>query len=277
MQPEDVRGLEELEAAVLDDTIPLAQALRRCLILGGYAHHQELREWAQRELTGYGPNDALPVYRQVPAALAVNVNRHSLGGITQVNGHRISHQQLPEAARNAGLGEKMPVHEGVRALAAMVSRSQGPILASPPGAAEYALLMSQQQTDLGMTGTEITSLHWEVATPIIEGVLDQIRTRLAQFVAEMRAQMPADQQNPNPAQVDKAAKHAFDIKAGSNSPVTINANTASADRGGTATANTNEPAPAPVQPWFHRSSVLWTILGVVVAAAAIVVPLLAAK
>ncbi|MFD4661661.1 hypothetical protein ACFWP2_39330 [Kitasatospora sp. NPDC058444] len=258
-------GLEELERAVLDDTVPLAQALRRCLILGEYAHHQELRQWAQRELTGYGPDDDLPAYRTVPAALAVNINRYSIGGIVQFNGHRISHQQLPDAARNAGIGERMPVHEGVRTLEEMVARSQGPIYASPPGAAEYALIMSQQQADLGGPGTEITSLHWEVATPIIEGVLDQIRTRLAQFVAEMRAQMPAGQQNPNPAQVDKAAKQAFDIKTGSNSPVTINANTASAARGGTANANTNEPAPAPPQPWFHRANVLVAAAGVLVA------------
>ncbi|MFD4905182.1 AbiTii domain-containing protein [Kitasatospora purpeofusca] len=277
MQPEDVRGLEELEGAVLDDSIPLAQALRRCLILGGYAHHQELRQWAQRELTGYGPDDELPAYRTVPAALAVNVNQYSLSGIAQFSGHRISHHQLPEAARNVGVGERMPIHEGVKALEEMVARSRGPIHVSPPGAAEYVVLMNRQQEELGGPGTEITSLHWEVATPVVEGVLDQIRTRLARFVAEMRAQMPAGQQNPNPAQVDRAARQAFDIKTGSNSPVTINANTASADRGGTANANTNEPAPAPVQPWFHRSTVLWSILGVVVAAIAIVVPLIVSK
>ncbi|MFD9541448.1 hypothetical protein [Streptomyces sp. NPDC060022] len=53
MTTSDVRGLEQLERAVLDDTASLASALRQCLLLAGYARHEELRAWALKELEGY--------------------------------------------------------------------------------------------------------------------------------------------------------------------------------------------------------------------------------
>ncbi|MFE3826694.1 hypothetical protein [Streptomyces sp. NPDC059092] len=67
MTTSDVRGLEQLERAVLDDTASLASALRQCLMLAGYAHHEELRAWALKELKGYPAADELPSYRKVPA------------------------------------------------------------------------------------------------------------------------------------------------------------------------------------------------------------------
>ncbi|WP_442785558.1 AbiTii domain-containing protein [Actinacidiphila sp. DG2A-62] len=56
----DVRGLERLEHAVLDDNTPLATALRQCLMLAGYAQHRQLRGWALKELEGYPSADELP-------------------------------------------------------------------------------------------------------------------------------------------------------------------------------------------------------------------------
>ncbi|MFJ4804635.1 hypothetical protein [Streptomyces murinus] len=46
MTTPDVRGLEQLERTVLDETTSLAAALRQCLMLAGYARHEELRAWA---------------------------------------------------------------------------------------------------------------------------------------------------------------------------------------------------------------------------------------
>ncbi|MFD6250675.1 AbiTii domain-containing protein, partial [Streptomyces roseolus] len=109
MNPPDIQGLEQLEGAVLDDKASLASALRRCLMLGGYAHHQELRAWALKELEGYAADDDLPAYRRVPAALEINANVHQFGGITQYTGHRISHHQLPAPARERGVGEMVPI------------------------------------------------------------------------------------------------------------------------------------------------------------------------
>ncbi|MEU9943095.1 hypothetical protein [Streptomyces lavendulae] len=276
--PPDVRGLEQLEAAVLDDKTPLASSLRRCLMLGGYAHHQELRAWALKELEGYAADDDLPAYRRVAAALEINANVHHFGGVTQYNGRRISPHQLPEPARERGVGEMVPILNGVKELEGLVARAEKSVFVAPPGSAEYALLMTLQQREAGNEGTEITSLHWDVAVSSIEGILDHIRTRLTTFVAEVRASMPPGQQDPNPAQIGDAAERAFNISAGDHATVHINAPKAHADRGGTASANINEPVATPVtQPIWQRTTVLWTAAGAVGAVASAIIAWAALK
>ncbi|MEV7787205.1 hypothetical protein AB0O72_17730 [Streptomyces sp. NPDC088106] len=277
MTTPDIRGLEQLERAVLDDTASLATALRRCIMLAGYAHHGELRAWALKELEGYAAADELPSYRRVPAALEVVVDLYMPGQIIRGNTQRISPGQLPQPARDRGIGESAPIRQGVRELEAVVTRGDTVVRLSPPGSAEYVLLMTQEQHQLGNEGSHITSLHWDVSVASIEGVLDHIRTRLTQFVAEVRAAMPAGQQNPNPDQIDSAAQQALNITGGDGSTFNITASNAKADRGGTASANINEPTPATPQPWWHRSSVIWTAIGAVAATASVIATVVLTK
>jgi hypothetical protein len=49
------------------------------------------------------------------------------------------------------------------------------------------------------TNGHITSLYWSVSTIALEGVLDQIRTRLAELIAELRSGTPRGQMVPTPA------------------------------------------------------------------------------
>ncbi|MER6524349.1 hypothetical protein [Streptomyces sp. NPDC001508] len=275
MTTPDVRGLEQLERAVLDDAASLATALRQCLMLAGYARHDELRAWALKELEGYAASDELPSYRKVPAALEVVVDLYLPGQIIRDNTQRVSPNQLPQHAQDRGIGESAPIRQGVRELEALVARTdRASVRLSPPGSADYALLMTQEQHQQGNEGSQITSLHWDVSVASIAGVLDQIRTRLTQFVAEVRAAMPPGQQNPNPDQINSAAQQALNITGGDGSTFNIVAPNAKADRGGTASANVNEPAPATPQPWWHRTSVIWgaiaalgTVAGVIVTVA----------
>ncbi|MFG2334695.1 hypothetical protein ACGFMM_34550 [Streptomyces sp. NPDC048604] len=276
----DVRGLEQLEGAVLDDNASLASALRRCLMLGGYAHHEELRTWALKELVGYADTD-VPDYRKVPAALEVILDHHMGGGLLRNDVQRISHIMLPQHARDRGIGESAPITYGVKELEALVAHSDKRVHLAPPGSAEYALLMTAEQLKAGNSGTQIKALHWNVAVASIEGVLDHVRTRLTQFVAEVRAAMPPGQQDPNPSQIGDAAERAFNITAGDNATVNINAPKALADNGGTASANINDPVPPaqPVtpQPFWHRTSVLWTAGGTIATTLTAVIAWMALK
>ncbi|WP_326728124.1 hypothetical protein [Streptomyces phaeochromogenes] len=277
MTTSDVRGLEQLERAVLDDTASLASALRQCLMLAGYAHHDELRAWALKELEGYPGVDGLPLYRKVPAALEVEFALHLPGKIIQGNTRRISVVQLPQSARERGIGESAPILQGVRELEGLIAISDRLIRLGPPGSAEYVLEMTREQQQGGRESTEITALSWAIAKPSIEGVLDHVRTRLTQFVAEVRAAMPPGQQNPDPNQIDSAAQQALNITGGDGSTFHISAPHAKADRGGTASANVNEPVPATPQPWWHRTSVIWSAIAAVAAIASVVVAVVVAK
>ncbi|MEU6098198.1 hypothetical protein [Streptomyces sp. NPDC047079] len=270
MTTPDVRGLEQLERTVLDDTASLATALRQCLMLAGYAHHTELRAWALKELEGYTTVDELPPYRKVPAALEVAVDLNLPGQIIQGNTRRISPHQLPQHARDRGIGESAPIRQGVRELEALVTHGERVLRLSPPGSAEYVLQMTQEQHRLGNEAADITSLHWDVSVASVEGVLDHIRTRLTQFVAEVRATMPPGQQNPDPNQIDSAAQQALNITGGDNSTFHIVAPNAKADRGSTANANVNEPAPTTPQPWWHRTTVIWGAVAALAAVAGVI-------
>jgi AbiTii len=64
--------LNKIEQAALDETVPVVVALRHCLALGGRAGSTALRDWASKELQGYGPDDDLPAYRVLPAMLKVD-------------------------------------------------------------------------------------------------------------------------------------------------------------------------------------------------------------
>ena len=271
----DVRGLEQLERAVLDDTASLASALWQFLMVG-YAHHEELRAWALKELEGYPAADELPSYRKVPAPLEAEFVVNLPGYSHQVNTQRISVHRLPQSARERGIGESAPIRQGVRELEALIAISDRTVHLSPPGSAEYALEMTRQQQS-GQEFTDVTSLYWAIAKPSIEGVLDHIRTRLTQFVAEARAAMPAGQQTPDPNQIDSAAQQALNITGGDGSTFNISAPHAKADRGASASANINEPALTTPQPWWHRTSVIWSAVAAVAAIAGVIATVIVAK
>src|SRR5277367_3488176 len=65
MARRDSHLLAEVERDVLDESRPVATALRKCLALGGQAKSAELREWASRELHGYPDEAPLPEYRKI--------------------------------------------------------------------------------------------------------------------------------------------------------------------------------------------------------------------
>ncbi|WP_159031795.1 AbiTii domain-containing protein [Streptomyces lydicus] len=63
MTTPDIEGLDQLERAVLDEDVSLATALRRFLLLAGYAHQEELRAWALKQSEGYEVDEEVPRFR----------------------------------------------------------------------------------------------------------------------------------------------------------------------------------------------------------------------
>ncbi|MGH3847825.1 MAG: hypothetical protein ACRDS0_41410, partial [Pseudonocardiaceae bacterium] len=62
--------LAQIEADVVDDRVLLLllSLLQKCIVLGGQAGSEKMRDWARRELNGYAGTDTVPDYRHVPAA-----------------------------------------------------------------------------------------------------------------------------------------------------------------------------------------------------------------
>jgi hypothetical protein len=78
--------LAQIEVDVVDDTVPLSSMLQKCIVLGGQAGSQKMRDWARQELNGYADADTVPDYRHVAAAVMVLItNSAGYNGITRAS------------------------------------------------------------------------------------------------------------------------------------------------------------------------------------------------
>jgi hypothetical protein len=177
----------QIERDALDDSVPVATALRKCVALGGKSGSEPLRDWATRELQGYDGNDELPTYRIIAAPLRID----GLAGNYQVTGEQLAASAIPDFARDV-ISEKVHLREGVGAIEAMTKMAE--IKLQPPGASDLARLMNAERQD---PSRQIVALYWAISHATIEGVLDQIRTALTQLVAELRASMPGGEDVPS--------------------------------------------------------------------------------
>lgn len=77
--------VEQIESDALDSSASLADALRKCVALGGRAGSADLRDWATRELTGY-PGTEVPEYRKIVAPIVID----GIAGNMRITGQQIS-------------------------------------------------------------------------------------------------------------------------------------------------------------------------------------------
>ncbi|WP_410539413.1 hypothetical protein [Streptomyces sp. KL2] len=272
MTTPDVEGLEQLERAVLNEDASLAAALRQFLLIADYAHQEELRTWALKQLEGYEVGEELPRFREVAATLEITLEPRTPGRPRMEDTRKISSHQLPQSVRDRGIGEDAPIRYGGREMEALIAMGWS-LEVRPPGSAEY---LAEVTDELG-NGSTVLSLHWRVHLTSLRQVLDHIRTRLTLFVAEVRAAMPPGQRNPGPDQIDSAAQQAFNITGGDGTTINIVAPSAKATGDSTATATVDEPSQTPPQPWWHRSSVIWSAIAATAAVAGVIATVVVAK
>lgn len=227
----------QIERDLLDEK-PLDTLLRKLILLGANAGSPELRDWAALELRGYERDTELPAYRTVPAPL--QIDGAVPGGI--VRHETISAMEIPDFARD-DVSEHVPLRMGVKEIHSMVDQHQHDrmVKLQPPGAADLVTYMNGTRQ---MNG-HITALYWSVSTIALAGVLDQIRTRLAELIAELRAATPPGLNLPTPTQAANAVN------------LVINGRGNRVSIAQAADGSTIAPAPEEVKPRF------WTIAKVI--------------
>lgn len=250
----------------------MATALRRFLLIAGYAHQEGLRAWALKQLDGYEVHEELPGFREVAATLEMTLEPAGPGRPGREETRQISPHQLPQSVRDRGIGEHAPIRYGVREIEALIAMGWNLEL-SPPGSAEW---LTEVTDELG-NGSAVLSLQWRVRLTALRSVLDHIRTRLTLFVAEARAAMPPGQRNPSLDQVGSAAQQAFRVTAGDATTINIVTSHSKGPGSSTATVSVNEPATAPPQPWWHRSSVIWSAIAAAATIAGVIATVAVAK
>lgn len=226
----DKHLIAEIESDALDENVSVANALRKCIVLGGKSGSEKLRDWATLELKGYYGDEELPDYRIVPAPLYVDA-------VTMT--HKITGQQFPPSGlpdfAQEHIKEIVELREGVGGLEAFLKQAE--IKLQPRMSSDLVRLMNSK----GDPSQQIISLYWNVSHAAIAGVLDQIRTSLTQLVGELRATMPGDETIPSAEAADQAV-HV--IATGERARVHVNAAQAGG-AGATATTSTGQAEESP--------------------------------
>ncbi|MGD0985468.1 MAG: hypothetical protein ABSA65_16900 [Acidimicrobiales bacterium] len=197
------RILDEIEKEAVSGQPDLPTLLRKCIALGGQTGSTDLRDWATKELKGYGSDDELPSYRTVPAILAID-------GWTmthRVTGQQISPANLPEPAREL-IKEEVALRGPIAELTDLVAerRRAGAVSVDLgiPGGASLAVLVNSDIRAGGDSYRTVERVYRRVAITAIVGVIDTVHTNLVELVAEMRAGLGKGSDLPDKDLADRA-------------------------------------------------------------------------
>jgi hypothetical protein len=149
----------------------------------------------------------MPSYRIITAPLMLD----AITGNKQVTGQPLASGSLPDFASE--LSEQFPVRQGVGELEAWV-RADKAIHVMIPGA---EIIGAHFDRASGNPWQKIHSIYWSISPVVFAGVLDRVKTALAELVGELVVSTPGDR-NPTPEQAAQAVNVAVH---GSKARVTV--------------------------------------------------------
>jgi hypothetical protein len=183
--------LDEIINSLADDTKPLTGALLKTKILLHQLGAPELVAWINAELNGYTDSAALPPYRIVHGIVKANVSNM----VTRYSDHPIPIMHLKEKAR-----ENLERPELGMPIATMESLVEGTgTSVTRPIPMEFNHKLGEK---LG-NGFHVESAWIEIAKSAVVGILSQVRSRLLDFLLELRDKAGA---GASDQQVEEAAK-----------------------------------------------------------------------
>lgn len=196
--------LVQIEADIVDDRVPLSSLLQRCIVLGGQAGSEKMRDWARRELNGYAGADTVPDYRHIPAAvMAVITNRAGYRGMTQRIDDSVFPRQVRDMIREKIDLEDAVLGEGIGVLEAMADQGTEEHRLIPSWSSFIADTLNQFNM---APNSRVVEVYWSVSNVSIRGLLVRVRTALAELVAELITLTPQDQEVPGKLAADQAVQ-----------------------------------------------------------------------
>ncbi|TCC35248.1 hypothetical protein E0H75_41410 [Kribbella capetownensis] len=198
--------LAQIEAGVLDSSVPLSSLLQNVIVLGGKAGSEKMREWARHELNGYLDGIDVPRYRQLAVPVFARItNRSGYNGLTQ----RIPASMLPKAINDAVDIERLNLGTGIGEIEALIAEAEKggePTRMSPPFGDVLAEYLNENGVD---AVSRVAMVYWDVPLSTLQGVLVKVRTALAELVAELAVLTPEGQETPTKAAADQAMQLVF--------------------------------------------------------------------
>jgi hypothetical protein len=207
-------------------------------MLAGRTRSTELRAWASKELRGYKHGDDVPRYRNVPGQICID----GQSGSILYKQQEITPYHLPEFARDLFTGP-VELRHGIAEIERVSTSDRDSVQISPPEAADVIVHMNAANPDEFQA---IYNLYWRVSCTAFHGVVEQVRTTLAEMISDMIAATPDDQEDPAKDVADQAVR--VNVH-GENNTITVHSTQTAA--GNDATVN---PAPASHErdSWWKR-------------------------
>jgi len=170
--------IDEIVEMASDGKRSLADALRKCLVLAFELKNEKLKEWADKELNGFGKDDAIPRYRE--AVL------HSKGNFVGYGGARMTNRPLPLGVLQGDhwdlLTSKLRQPIGAYEVLCASGLNNNPTISWPPD------LIHHYQSKF-IEGYALSSAWQEVPMSLIIGLCEEVRNRLLRFALEIKEEL----------------------------------------------------------------------------------------
>ncbi|HEX6525343.1 MAG TPA: hypothetical protein VF070_35840 [Streptosporangiaceae bacterium] len=196
--------LAQIEGDVADHTVPLSSLLQKCIVLGGRAGSQKMRDWARQELHGYTDPDTVPDYRHVPAVvMAVITNRAGYNGVHTRVDDSVFPKQVREIIREKVDLEDAILSEGIGVLEGLASQDNDELRLIPSWSGFIADTLNQFNVG---PNSRVGEVYWSVSKSSVQGILSRVRTALAELVSELIVLTPQDQEVPDKQAADQVVQ-----------------------------------------------------------------------
>jgi hypothetical protein len=171
--------LTEIQSAATDSAHSTADLLRKCQILAFRLRHEPFNQWVAHELNGYPDAATLPSYR---GPFEADLKATTQGAGRRVRNVDVSDWSVPKKAVR-DQGNEMTFHQGVGTLERLVDEARR---------GDQRVVASEFSTVLAVgtqaVGNERTVRLWkELPVTLVEGILDQVRSKALEFVLEIEA------------------------------------------------------------------------------------------
>ena len=187
--PNTLSLVGELQREVVDSSVPISDILRKAKILASLLNNQEFKRWIHAELSGYGTSDR-PNYRKF-RLISFGVFVGPAGGMAK--NIQIPAALLPGSLRQ--VAEHLETPQGMKEIETLAVQAgeDGAIRMSWP---PEAVILAREHLAMD-NGYELAEAWKPLVKSQLDGILDQVRNRLLDFLLEL--------QQVNPDVVDSEA------------------------------------------------------------------------
>ena len=169
----------QLQKEVVDSGVPISDTLRKAKILASQLKNKEFKGWIDAELKGYDNVDNLPDYRKVAPV--------NLGTFSGPFGNIVKNVPIPVSLLPDGIrefAESSLFTRGIKELEASASQAakkEGHRFSWPP----EVVIIARDHVPMS-DGSMLVEAWQPISQSQLDGILDQVRNRLLDFLLELQ-------------------------------------------------------------------------------------------